>query len=102
MMTAAKKHLTVFRRKRRAPGAGRPEVKSKFTEAAGKTRGEPVRAKRIAVVKREVEAAHLKTGIYYKRSRSKYAPLAGMKYKLSKGETVTAALAVKGLKEILV
>lgn len=102
MLTAAKKHLTIFRRSRRAPGAGRPEVKGKFTEAAGKTRGEPLRSKRITVIKKAIEEAKLKTGIVYKRSRSKYAPLAGMKYKLALGETVTAALAVKSLKDILV
>lgn len=102
MLTAAKKHLTLFRRSRRAPGAGRLEVKTKFTEAAAKTRGEPVRSKRIAVIKSVIEAAKLKTGIVYKRSRGKYAPLAGMKYKLALGETVTAALAVKSLKDILV
>jgi len=102
MMTAAKKHLTIFRRERRAPGAGRPEVKEAFTKAAAETRGEPIRSKRNAIIKERIEAAGLKTGIYYRRSRSKYAPLAGKKYKLAKGETVTAALQTKSLRDILV
>jgi len=102
MMTAAKKHLTIFRRERRAPGAGRPEVKEAFKKAAAKTRGEPLRSKRNLIIKKEMEKAGLKTGIYYRRSRSKYAPLAGKKYKLAEGETVTAALQTKSLSDILV
>lgn len=102
MMTAAKKHLTIFRRERRAPGAGRPEVKDAFRAAAAKTRGEPLRSKRNEIIREEMRKAGLKTGIYYRRSRSKYAPLAGKKYKLAEGETVTAALQTKSLSEILV
>lgn len=92
MATSAKKHLTAFTRSRRAPGAGRIEVKNKFTEAAAKTRGERLRSKRNVIIKEEIERAGLRTGVYYRRSRSKYPPLAGKRYKLSSPkERVTEA-----------
>jgi hypothetical protein len=102
MATAAKKHLTIFRRSRRAPGAGRPEVKAAFTEVAHTTGGEPLRPKRNVIMKEGMLAKKLATGIIYKRSRSRYSPLAGKFYKLSVGETVSTALAKKSLKDILV
>ena len=102
MMTAAKKHLTIFRRSRRAPGAGRPEVKEVFAKAARETGGIPLREDRNKIIRERILAAGLKRGIYYRRSRSKYAPLAGKFYKLSEGETVHTALAKKSLDEILV
>lgn len=102
MATAAKKHVTIFSRKPRAPGAGRRAVKDKFTEIAHTTGGEPIRSKRNTKLQAAMIAAGLKTGIYYKRSRSKYAPLAGKKYKLAKGQTVAAGIAISGLTAILV
>jgi len=102
MGTQAKKHLTIFVRKRRAKGAGRPAVKAKFAEIAHTTGGEPIRAKRNVKLAEAMKAAGLRTGVYMKRSKSKYAPLAGKFYKLSKGETVAAAIATKGLDAILV
>jgi len=54
MATAAKKHLTVFVRSRRAPGAGHPDVKAAFTTAAKKTLGMAARTDRNAVISKEV------------------------------------------------
>jgi len=83
MATAAKKHLTIFVRSRRAPGAGRPEVKAAFTAAAHKTLGIPSRAERIAIVASAVKAAGLRTGIYRKKSRARPgSPLYGKIYEL--------------------
>jgi len=80
MAVAAKKHLTIFYRKREAPGAGRPEVKTAFTEAAAKTRGKPRRSERIAIIRSELLAKKIGTGEYHRKSRSKYPPLAGEVY----------------------
>lgn len=102
MGTQAKKHLTIFARKRHAKGAGRPAVKAKFAEIAHTTGGEPIRAKRNIKLQEAMKAAGLKTGIVYKRSKSKYPPLAGKKYKLSPGQSVGAAIATSGLTAILV
>jgi len=86
MATAAKKHLTIFVRSRRAPGAGRPEVKAAFTSAAHKTLGIPTRAERNVIVKREVSAAGLKTGVFRKKSRARPgSPLYGRVYELRPG-----------------
>ncbi len=81
MATAAKKHLTVFTRSRRAPRAGRPDVKAAFTRAARKTLGIADRNERNAIVAREVKAAGLKTGIYRRKSRARPgSPLYGHIY----------------------
>jgi hypothetical protein len=80
MAVAAKKHLTIFYRKREAPGAGRAEVKRAFTEAAAKTRGKPFREDRIAIIRDEMIKRRVGTGTYRRKSRSKYAPLAGTVY----------------------
>lgn len=101
MATAAKKHLTIFYRSKTARGAGRGPVKVKFRAIAATTGGIPLRADRIAIVKKEMLAAKLATGKYYKRSKSKYAPLAGRFYVLGKGETVGSAVARRGLDAIL-
>jgi len=87
---AAKKHVTVFRRKPGAPGAGRPEVKAAFTACAHETGGEPIRANRTAKMKTCMEGKGLRTGVCYRPSRSKYAPLAGKKYKLACGPGMVA------------
>lgn len=50
MAVAAKKHVTVFSRKRTAPGAGSPEVKAAFTNAAHKTLGVESRQERNGVI----------------------------------------------------
>jgi len=81
MATAAKKHLTIFVRSRRAPGAGRAEVKSAFTTAAHKTLGIASRVERNVIVKRAVEGAGLKTGVFKKKSRARPgSPLYGKVY----------------------
>lgn len=102
MAVAAKKHLTIFyrRRKCRSP-PGRQDVKLAFKEAAAKTGGMPLRSDRIAVIKKEMLAKRLASGKRYLRSRSKYAPLAGKCYVLDIGETVTSAAARKGLDAVL-
>ncbi|MBS7248399.1 MAG: hypothetical protein KIH04_09005 [Candidatus Freyarchaeota archaeon] len=82
MAVAAKKHLTVFYRKREAPGAGRPEVKAAFTAAAAKTRGIARRSERNAIIREEMLRARVGTGVYQRRSRSLYEPLAGTVYKV--------------------
>jgi hypothetical protein len=80
MAVAAKRHLTVFYRKREAPHAGRPEVKTAFTAAAAKTRGMAKRSERLEIIRREVTGKG--TGVYRRKSRSKYAPLAGTVYEV--------------------
>lgn len=83
MATAAKKHLTIFARSRRAPGAGRSEVKAAFTAAANKTLGIKTRAERNAIIARELRAANLRTGVFRKRSRARPgSPLFGKIYEL--------------------
>jgi len=83
MITAAKKHLTIFYRKREAPGAGRKEVKDKFTEIAHKTLGEPLRSKRIAIIRTGMIEARVGTGVYKRRSRAApYSPLYGRVYEV--------------------
>jgi len=102
MMTAAKKHLTVFKRSRRAKGAGRPAVKEKFLEIAATTLDIPERSKRNTIVKEGMEKAKLKTNVIYKRSRGKGPKLADKFYKLDGKETVGGAIARKGLGNVLV
>jgi hypothetical protein len=82
MATAAKKHLTIFYRKREAKGAGLPEVKQAFTEAAAKTRGIPERSKRIAIIREEMIKRAVGKGVYRRKSRSKYSPLMGKVYEV--------------------
>jgi len=82
MAVAAKKHLTIFYRKREAPGAGRAEVKEKFTEIAAKTRGIAKRSERNKIIREEMLSAAVGEGIYRRRSRSKYPPLAGTVYEV--------------------
>jgi len=79
MAVAAKSHVTLFTRSRRAPGAGSPKVKAAFSAAAKKTLGEADRSKRNAIV----SAAMLGTGdgIYRKKSRARIgSPLYGKVY----------------------
>jgi len=102
MATAAKKHVTIFVKHKPKKAPGRQAVKDKFREVAAATGGEPIRSKRNVKVAEAMKAAGLKTGIYYKRSRSKYPPLAGKRYKLAKGQTVAAGIATSGLTAILV
>lgn len=72
MAVAAKKHLTVYYRKREAPGAGRPEVKDAFREAAAATRGILSREERNKIIRERLIAKRIGTGIYRRWSRSKY------------------------------
>ena len=95
MATSAKKHLTIFRRSRTAKGAGRPEVKKAFTIAAGETGGTPLREDRNLVIKEAIEKAGLKTGIYHKKSRSKYSPLSGRVYELKYAKTLHAEIGAR-------
>ena len=72
MATAAKKHLTLFVRSRRAPGAGHPDVKAAFAAAAKGTVGILDRSERN---KRVADAVRGKgPGVRLKRSRSKAHP----------------------------
>ncbi|MEM2946561.1 MAG: hypothetical protein QXI87_09515 [Thermoproteota archaeon] len=85
MATAAKKHLTIFYRKREAVGAGRPEVKDKFKEIAHtKTLGIPERSKRTAIIRSEMVAAKVGKGVYRRKSRAySYSPLYGKVYEVT-------------------
>jgi len=79
MATAAKKHLTVFVRSRRAPGAGHPDVKAAFTSAAKKTLGIAARTERNVIVSREVTGKG--PGKIRKKSRARPgSPLYGKVY----------------------
>jgi hypothetical protein len=80
MATAAKRHLTIFYRKREAQKAGRPEVKAAFTAAAAKTRGMAKRSERNEIIRREVTGKG--SGVYHRKSKSKYPPLAGTVYEM--------------------
>jgi hypothetical protein len=102
MATRARKHITIFVKHKPRKPPGRLEVKNAFRTAAATTGGEPIRSKRNEKLKAAMLTANVKTGIYYKRSKSKYAPLTGKRYKLSKGQSVGAAIAVSGLSAILV
>lgn len=101
MATAAKKHVTIFVKHKPRKPPGRPAVKAKFAEIARTTGGEPIRQKRNIKLAEAMKAAGLKTGVFYRPSRAKHAPLAGKVYKLAKGQTVAAAIAEKGLEAIL-
>jgi hypothetical protein len=50
MAVAAGKHVTFFKRSRRAPGAGSPSVKAKFKAAAKATKGIKDRDSRNAAI----------------------------------------------------
>lgn len=69
MATAAGKHLTIFTRSRRAPGAGHPITKSAFTTAAHKTLGIADRAERNAMISKAVSGKG--PGKYRYKSRAK-------------------------------
>lgn len=92
MATAAKKHLTVFYKHKPRTPPGRLDVKNAFATAAAKTLDEPIRATRNAAVKAAMEAAHVKTGVYLKKSKGRGPKLSGRVYVLSKGETVSGAM----------
>jgi len=82
MATAAKKHLTIFNRSRRAPGAGHPDVKEAFATAARKTLGEADRTKRNAVIATAVEGKG--PGKIRRKSRARAgSPLFGKVYEIS-------------------
>ena len=76
----AKKHVTIFARSPSAPGAGTPEIKAAFTACAKETGGIASRQDRNVKMKSCMTGRGLRTGIYRKKSRSKYAPLAGTVY----------------------
>lgn len=72
MATAAKKHVTLFVRSRRAPGAGDPGVKAAFTAAAHKTVGILDRAERNKIISDACKGKG--PGVIIKRSKSKAHP----------------------------
>jgi len=79
MAVAAKKHVTLFTRSRRAPGAGSPAVKAAFAAAAKKTLGIADRSERNAIVAAGVRGTG--SGVYRKKSRAKIgSPLYGKVY----------------------
>jgi len=85
------KHITIFTRKKTAPGAGRPEVKEAFAGCAHATIGEPNRLKRNAEVRKCMLAKGLRTGIYRRKSRAKPgSPLFGKVYEVRAGVTPKA------------
>jgi len=114
MFTAAKKHLTIFARKREAKGAGKDIVKKLFKEAAEKTRGEPFREDRNLMVKEylleNLPKYKEELGVYRKKSRSKVAGEPGVKcpavyeykYKWEPGKSVKPPtnLAHEALKQL--
>lgn len=76
MAVAAKSHVTLFTRSKRAPGAGSPAVKAAFAAAAKKTLGIESRAERNAIVASAVRGVG--DGIYRYKSRAKIgSPLYG-------------------------
>ncbi len=77
---AAKKHVTIFVRSPSAPGAGTPQIKAAFSECAKTTGGVANRQQRNATMQSCMKGRGLKTGVYKKKSKSKYAPLAGTVY----------------------
>jgi hypothetical protein len=85
MAVAAKKHVTIFRRDKRAPGAGSPDIKAAFTAAAHGTVGIFDRATRNAEISRAMGSAGItgKHGPHYRRSKSK----AHMGQKIQIGQT---------------
>lgn len=72
MATAAKKHLTLFVRSRRAPRAGHPDVKAAFAAAAHGTVGDLDRSSRNAKIAAAVRGKG--PGRIVKKSRSKAHP----------------------------
>lgn len=79
MATAAKKHLTVFTRSRRAPGAGSPKVKAAFTAVARKTLGIADRSERNVIVSAAMKGTG--DGIYRRKSKARPgSPLYGKVY----------------------
>lgn len=81
MATAAKKHLTVFTRSRRAPGAGSPKVKAAFTAAARKTLGMESRVDRNALISTAMKGTG--DGIYRRKSKARPgSPLYGKIYEV--------------------
>jgi hypothetical protein len=81
MAVAAKKHVTIFARSRRAPGAGHPSVKAAFSSAAKKTLGISDRSERNAIVASGTRGSG--PGVIRKKSRAKAgSPLYGKVYEI--------------------
>ncbi len=72
MATAAKKHVTIFPRRRTAVGAGDSGVKAAFTAAAHKTVGVLDRAERNKIIADGVRGKG--PGVIIKKSKSKAHP----------------------------
>jgi hypothetical protein len=58
MATAAKKHVTIFRRSRSAPGAGGPELTGAFRRAAKGTKNHRDRADRNQMIATAMRGQH--------------------------------------------
>jgi hypothetical protein len=71
MATAAKKHVTIFRRSRSAPGAGSPDIKARFTQAAHGTAGNPDRASRNAIISSAMGGKRVGRRVARSRSRAR-------------------------------
>jgi hypothetical protein len=71
MATAAKKHVTIFRRSRSAPGAGSPDIKARFTQAAHATVGNPDRASRNASISAAMGGRRMSRSAPRSRSRAR-------------------------------
>jgi hypothetical protein len=79
MFTAAKKHLTIFARKREAKGAGKPIVKKIFAEVARETAGTLLREDRNAYIQKELpkrlEPYRSELGVFRKKGKSYKKPM---------------------------
>lgn len=72
MAVAAKKHVTVFSRSRRAPGAGSTKIKNVFIEAGHNTAGIFSRSERNLKIQEAMGRAGItgSFGPHYRRSKS--------------------------------
>jgi len=71
MAVAAGKHVTAFSRSRRAKGAGSPEMKAAFENAARATAGIFSRTQRNEQVSAALASFKGRSGPHYRRSKSK-------------------------------
>jgi hypothetical protein len=93
MFTAAKKHLTIFARKREAKGAGKEEVKRIFAKVASETAGTLFREDRNRYIKenlpKALAAAKVELGVYRKKGKSHKRPVIyEYKYNYTPGASV--------------
>jgi hypothetical protein len=77
MATAAKKHVTIFRRSRTASGAGNPQVIAAFRDVAQSTRGDPSRISRNAKVQQAMLSKNIHPGYHTMSKAGVLSPLHG-------------------------